>query len=156
MQTRRVDWDCMKRIKCHNDCLWCVDYNTDVRSPMWPLSQLSRPNILNICLRARKANSSPRVFIFGTMIVYGVLMTTKLQDYRYDFGGMGQGQVYLKSVLLLLTIIIIGTMTAYSVKMTKTVSYCRNDLCVEGHGQIYIVRVPCLVLVLLCSTLCPF
>ena len=83
----------MKRIKCQ----WCVDYNTDIRSPMWPLSQLSRPNILKIRLKARDANSSLRVFIFGTMIVYGVLMTTKLQDYRYDLGGIGQGQIYLKS-----------------------------------------------------------
>ena len=121
------------------------------------MSQLSRPNILIIRLRARDAKSSLRVFIFGTIIVYGVLMTTKLQDNRYDLGGIGQGQIYLKSVLLLLTIIIfsfliIGTMTAYSVKMAKKFSYYLEYLCVGGHGQIYIVLKTCLCLSLVIRT----
>ena len=42
-----------------------------------------------------------RVFIFGTMIAYGVYITTKVSDHRYDLEVKVQGHIYLKSVLQL-------------------------------------------------------
>ena len=38
------------------------------------------------------------------MIVFGVNITTKASDQRYDPGVKGQGQIYLKSDLLLITL----------------------------------------------------
>ena len=34
------------------------------------------------------------IFIFGTIMSYGVEMTTKSSDNRYDIGVKGQGQIY--------------------------------------------------------------
>ena len=44
-----------------------------------------------------------RVFIYDTMIAYGVKITAKGSYHRYDLGvkGEGQGQINLKSVLWL-------------------------------------------------------
>ena len=36
-------------------------------------------------------------FIFGTMIAYGVQITTEVPDHCYDLGVKGQGQICLKS-----------------------------------------------------------
>ena len=43
------------------------------------------------------------IFIIGTLIAYGVLITMKDSDRRYDLGVKGQGQIYLRSVLWLVT-----------------------------------------------------
>ena len=39
-----------------------------------------------------------RMFIFNTMIAYGVLKTIGLLDHRCDHGVKGQGHIYLKPV----------------------------------------------------------
>ena len=45
-----------------------------------------------------------RVFVFGTiMIAYGMYITTAVSDFWYDLGVKGQGQIYFKSTLWLLT-----------------------------------------------------
>ena len=55
-----------------------------------------------ICLMARNTNSSfifwPRVFIFGTIIAYGVKITIGFSDHQCDLGVKGQGHIRLKSV----------------------------------------------------------
>ena len=43
------------------------------------------------------------VIIVSTMNAFGVLMTTKVLHYLYDLGVKGQGQLYVKSVIRLLT-----------------------------------------------------
>ena len=43
------------------------------------------------------------VIIFGTMIANSVWMTTEMLDRQYELGIKGQGQIYLKFVLWLVT-----------------------------------------------------
>ena len=44
-----------------------------------------------------------KVFVFGTTIAYGVLITMKVSDHWYDVGVNSQGQIYFISVLRLVT-----------------------------------------------------
>ena len=60
-----------------------------------------RVDILTICLMTRNANSSYilwSVFIFSTMIAYGVYMATNISDCQYDIGV--KSQIYLNFVYM--------------------------------------------------------
>ena len=72
-----------------------------------PWNQRPSSNILMIYLMDCNSNSSfsfwQFVFIVGTIIAYGVQMATNASDHSYDLGVKGQCQIYLKSVLWLVT-----------------------------------------------------
>ena len=44
-------------------------------------------------LKDHSMNSS-FMFLFGTIIFFGMYMTKKVSDYQYDLGVKGQGPVY--------------------------------------------------------------
>ena len=58
----------------HNDCLWWVNYNRDIKSPMWPRSHRSRSDILQICLWA--CNLTLSCYIEGVPFLISCTSTT--------------------------------------------------------------------------------
>ena len=82
------------------------------------------------------------------MSAYGVRITTKVSDQRYDLKVKGQGQIYLKMRLTARNMIfsfsfwrrvfIFGTMIGYVVYMTRKFSENRYDIEVKGQCHIYL------------------
>ena len=71
-----------------------------------------------------------RLFIFITIIAYGLLITTKDTDHRHDLGVDDQGQIYLDSVLGLLT----GTPLSF---LTEVLHSLYNDCLLCAYDNIY-------------------
>ena len=67
----------------YNGCLWCNDDHELIGSPIWNWSQMSRLNMLKICLMARNANAS---FIFSLECSYLALWLLILKTWKQMFG----------------------------------------------------------------------